>query len=71
MAGVKGKSGRKPIPYDQAIADEVCERIAEGEGLEAICKDDHIPSPETLRKWMAIESIFNGAYTRARAQSSV
>ena len=64
----EGKHGgaRHAIPYDQAIADEVCHRIAEGEGLEAICRDPHIPSERQLRSWMAIESIFNQAYTRAR-----
>ena len=58
----------KPMPYDEAIALEVCERIAQGEGLEGICEDPRLPCETTVRKWMAKESSFAAAYARAREQ---
>ncbi len=61
-------SGRKPIPYDEEIASEVCERLAQGEGLEAICDDPRLPCEMTIRKWMAEQPTFMEAYARAREQ---
>ena len=54
------------IPYDEDLAVELCERIAQGEGFLAICKDPRFPSAPTMRRWMAVESTFRLAYTRAR-----
>ena len=61
-------SGRKPIPYDEEIASEVCERLAQGEGLEGICDDPRLPCEMTIRKWMAQQPLFMEAYARAREQ---
>ena len=63
-----GKHGgtRHKIPFDQAIADEVCSRIAAGLGLEEICEGAHIPGKDTIYKWLAAERLFNDAYARAR-----
>ena len=65
------------ILYSEAVAKEICERIADGESLRRICKDQHIPSTETVRKWL-LEGVlhkddpenpyamFLGQYARAR-----
>ncbi len=60
-------AGRKAIPYDEEIAAEICERIAQGEGLEEICEDPRLPCEMTVRKWMADQPTFMAAYARARA----
>jgi hypothetical protein len=59
--------------YTQDIADEICDRLAEGDSLEAICKDDHMPAASTVKRW-AIElrgqdgaPNFADEYARARA----
>lgn len=61
-------AGRKPMEYDEKIAAEVCERIANGEGLEGICDDSRVPSEMTIRRWMAAQPTFREAYARAREQ---
>ena len=33
----------RPSTYGQEIADEVCRRLAGGESLRAICRDEGIP----------------------------
>ena len=44
--------GRKP-EYKQEVADEICDRLAEGESLRTICADDHLPSRSTIMLWAA------------------
>jgi hypothetical protein len=38
--------------YNQKIGDEICERIAAGELLIAICNDAHMPWHRTVRRWL-------------------
>lgn len=44
------KRGR-PSTYSPAVADEICERIAKGEPLRQICRDDHMPEWRTVYGW--------------------
>lgn len=59
------KRGR-PEMYSDALAEAVCERIATGERLRAICADDDMPSIPTVSKWLMRRPEFNLAYARAR-----
>lgn len=60
------KRGR-PSSYTQEIADEICERIAEGETLSAICMDEHIPNRATIGRWLIADlEGFSRQYARAR-----
>ena len=45
------KRGR-PSKYTEAIAAEICSRLAGGESLNAICSDPHIPPESTVREWV-------------------
>lgn len=59
--------GSKPNrPYDEAVAQEVCKRIASGEHLRAICNTKGIPGKDTLYGWMAKTPPFADAFARAR-----
>lgn len=60
------KRGRQST-YTKALADEICERLAAGESLRSICRDDHMPSDFAVRNWV-IQDIegFASHYTRAR-----
>ncbi len=40
-----------PSSFTLEIADEICRRIAEGEPLRAICRDDHMPAWQTVYDW--------------------
>lgn len=55
------------MAFDQRIADEVCERMALGESLRAICTEEKYPAESTIRLW-AMQDIngFAAQYTRAR-----
>jgi len=57
----------RPSLYTQAIADEICERIAAGESLRKICIDKHMPSAVTAHAWLnRADSAFLKQYVRAR-----
>ena len=57
----------RPSIYTEEIADEVCRRLAEGESLRSICRDDHLPSEATVRLWYVDDREgFSSQYARAR-----
>ena len=62
-----------PREFDQDTADIICERIANGESLRAILKDDDsLPASSTVFKWLSKHKEFAEQYTRAReAQADV
>jgi hypothetical protein len=62
----------RPSDYTQATADEICERLSEGESLRAICLDDNMPHKATVFRWLAANEEFRDQYARAReAQADV
>jgi hypothetical protein len=62
----KKKVGR-PRVYTKALAAEICKRLASGETLRAICRDEGMPSRPTVHGWI-IDDVqgFSAQYTRAR-----
>lgn len=44
--------GGRPSEYTKEIADEICERIAEGESLRRICLSEHLPNRKTIFHWL-------------------
>lgn len=43
----------RPSDFTPEIANEICERLAEGESLRTICLDDDFPDRTTVRRWLA------------------
>lgn len=60
------KRGR-PSLYTDKIAAEICERLASGESLRAICRDEKMPAESTVRSWYVDDlNGFAARYARAR-----
>lgn len=60
------KTGRPSI-FTQELADTICERLANGESLKAICEDDDMPDRWTVWKWdRDNHEGFSHKYARAR-----
>jgi hypothetical protein len=55
-----------PTTYNEGIAAIICERIASGESLVDICKDDGMPVRATVWKWIQANPSFGSAYAKAR-----
>lgn len=57
----------RPSLYSDALAAELCERLASGESLNAICKDPHMPTRQAVHEWIADNRAgFGDKYARAR-----
>ena len=53
--------------YSPEIAAEICERLANGESLRAICKSEHLPTEAAVRQWALDDHKgFASHYARAR-----
>ena len=63
----KNKGGR-PSTYTQAVGDEICRRLAAGESLRSICRDEHMPARSAVQDWVIKNSPpgFAVQYTQAR-----
>lgn len=56
-----------PTRYTKALADRICERLARGETLRAICRDKGMPPESTVRRWYVDDFHgFAAQYARAR-----
>lgn len=59
------KAGR-PSKYSEELAQEICDRMVEGEDLATIAKDPNMPSRVTLWRWQAEKPDFEAGIARAR-----
>ena len=57
----------RPSIYSDVLAAQLCHRLAEGESLNAICRDAHMPSRKVVHEWVADDrNGFRDKYARAR-----
>jgi hypothetical protein len=56
----------RPSEFSQEIADHICERLADGQSLRAICRDNLFPDKATVFRWIAAKKDFRDQYARAR-----
>lgn len=64
----------RPTDYNQALAVELCTRIAEGNSLRTVCKADDMPHLSTVFRWLATSDKgnkeFKDQYARACEERS-
>lgn len=57
----------RPTVYTREIADEVCRRIAGGQTLSEVCRDENMPPRTTVAQWdIDNRDEFSVRYARAR-----
>lgn len=56
----------KPSTYTTEVGDEICRRLAEGEPLAQICRDEHMPAVRTVSDWRANHEDFALKFQDAR-----
>jgi len=64
MVGKRG--GGRPSGFTQAKADAICARLADGESLRSICRDESMPGTTAVCTWLAKYPEFAAQYARAR-----
>lgn len=61
----KSKGGR-PSTMTDAVVDDICSRLANGEPMEVICRDEGFPAARTVRDWEAGRPDVAAAIAHAR-----
>ncbi|PDT13012.1 terminase small subunit protein [Rhizobium sp. M1] len=58
----------RPSKFSQALAEKICDRIADRESLRSICRDETMPAKSTVLSWLADEdkAAFRARYALAR-----
>ncbi|MBB4297243.1 hypothetical protein GGI55_001770 [Rhizobium leguminosarum] len=58
----------RPTKFTHSLASIICERIAGGESLRSICRDEAMPAKSTVLAWLADDekSAFRTKYAQAR-----
>ena len=60
----------RPTKYNKALGDRICHRLASGESLNRICKDEGYPSRSNVFVWLLSDSPvykeFQDSYAKAR-----
>ncbi len=60
----------RPTDYCKEIADDICERLSDGESLKAICSPEEMPTRSTVYRWLGIHDEFSDMYARAREEQA-
>jgi hypothetical protein len=64
---ISTSKGGRPTAYVAELAHRICVRLADGETLAAICRDEGMPAPSTVRSWALDDREgFATLYSRAR-----
>lgn len=56
----------RPTIFDQELADNILDRIADGESLRKICADETMPGQTTVYRWLRTNDEFRQQYAGAR-----
>lgn len=56
----------RPTIYTDELAESICNRMAEGESLRNICRDEDMPNASTVHRWCNSNEVFCKQYERAQ-----
>jgi hypothetical protein len=60
------KDMSRPSTYSPELAAEICGRLANGEPLAKICREEAMPAPSSVYLWLTQHKDFSDMYARAR-----
>lgn len=60
----------RPTDYTPELADKVCARLAEGESMRSIGRDESMPCTTSLFKWLREIPEFAQQYAKAKEESA-
>ena len=60
----------RPSIYSQDLTNRICVRLALGESIRSICKDDKMPAQCQIYAWLNRHPEFQEQYTRAREEQA-
>lgn len=60
----------RPSDYTPELTALICSRIADGESVRSICRDEAMPDKATLYRWLQAHEAFRDLYARAKEDSA-
>jgi hypothetical protein len=60
----------RPSDYNEDIATTICDRLADGESLRAICASAGMPNKATVLRWIGRHEEFREQYAWAREEQA-
>ena len=60
----------RPTIYTPELADQICNRLAEGESLRTVCNNNDMPCKTTVFMWFRTNEEFLNQYARAKEESA-
>jgi len=61
---------KNSVKFSQELFDEICEKIANGESLRKICKDEKMPNLTSVWKWLNNNEELSKQYARAKEEQA-
>ncbi len=52
----------RPTNYTLELADLICERLANGESMRSVCRDESTPAMTTIFRWLRENELFKQQY---------
>lgn len=62
----KSSKGGRPTKYNKKLAEEICDRMSNGQSLLEITKDKKMPARASVYKWLGENEWFSDKYAAAR-----
>jgi transposase-like protein len=60
----------RPTTYTKDLQDIICERLAAGESMRSISRDENMPACSTMFKWLREHEEFSEQYAIAKEESA-
>lgn len=57
---------RSPVERTDELIATICDRLADGESMASICRDDGMPNYSTIKVWQANDAEMESRIARAR-----
>jgi hypothetical protein len=61
-------SGGRPTDYTLDLADKICERLAAGESMRSVSRDEEMPASATMFRWLREKPEFKEQYEVAKEE---
>ena len=58
----------RPSTFSLELAATICERVADGHGLKAICAGKGMPARSAVYRWLDADDVFKAMYGTARQE---
>lgn len=69
LGSAGGGAMRKYVRYSEALGQAICARVAAGESLKAVCRDEAMPHSTTVYDWLREHPGFAASYQDAQREA--